>query len=77
MEAVLALVGGTLLLLSFGGVLFESRILATKEPVPPGDRIAAALVGGALIAVATAVEVGKFSSVLWFGLAVNGAFVVG
>src|SRR5512132_1993354 len=72
MEAVVASVGGILVVLSFAGVSLESRFVTTKGPLPPGDRIAGALVGWALIAVAMLVEVGDLSEhALWVALGIG------
>jgi hypothetical protein len=64
-------------LLSFGGVTFESRMLSTKESVPPGDRIAALLVGAALIAIALLVELEEFSAALVVALGFDAAAALG
>jgi hypothetical protein len=77
MATAVAAPGGILVLLSFGGVAFESRMLSTKESVPPGDRIAAILVGAALLALATVVELHRFSAVLWVALAIDAAAALG
>jgi hypothetical protein len=72
MEAVVASVGGILVVLSFSGVSLESRFVATQGPLPPGDRIAGALVGWALIAVSMLVEVGNLSEhALWVALGIG------
>lgn len=77
MEAAIALAGGILILLSFGGVLFESRLFSTKAAVPPGDRIAGVLVGGALISVAVVSEHEVFSAELWAALGILAVPLIG
>lgn len=65
------------MLLGFGGVAFESRLLSTKESVPPGDRIAAVLLGGALIAIASIIELEEFSAALVVALCFDAVAALG
>jgi hypothetical protein len=78
MAAVVASVGGILVVLSFSGVSLESRVVTTRGPVPPGDRVAAALIGWALIAIGMLVEVRDLSEpTLWVGLGIGTLSIVG
>jgi hypothetical protein len=77
LEAVVALTGGILLLLSFSGGSIESRIVSIPAALPTGDRVAAAVVGWALIALAAMIEVESLSEpALWVALGLGTGAIV-
>ncbi len=66
MEIALATVGSILLLLSVGGgIRMKTTVVKVEEPVPPGDRIAAGLIGISLILIAAAVKAEAPAPWLW------------
>jgi O-antigen/teichoic acid export membrane protein len=78
MEAILAAAGGVLLLFGVTGGI--TRIRAERfekdEFVPLLDRVAAILIGAALIGLAAVLEAGYRSDGLWAALAFGAAVVL-
>jgi steroid delta-isomerase-like uncharacterized protein len=79
MEEVLAVVGGILLLLAVTGGIqgIATKLFEKDEFVPLGDRIAATLLGGALIGLAAVLDAGVKHTGLWITLGVGAAIVLG
>jgi hypothetical protein len=75
----LAVVGGVLLLLAVTGGIqgIGTKLLQKDEFVPLGDRIAATLLGGALIGLAAVLDAGLKRRGLWITLGVGAAIVLG
>ena len=71
MEAVLATLGGILILLSVGGGTFmNTKFVKTDQYIPAGDRIASGLIGVALIAISLVLNIDAPS------ISVVGTFVI-
>lgn len=78
-EASLAAVGGILLLLAVSGGIkrIKTKDMERDEFVPLGDRIAATLLGGALVGLAAVLQAGHKGTGLWVTLGLGGAVVFG
>jgi Ca2+/Na+ antiporter len=72
-------VGGVILLVLAvtGGIeVIATKLVAKKEFIPMGDRVAAALIGGALIGLAVALQVDWHRWGLWITLGLLAAAVL-